>query len=152
MSSDTPPTNDPNASDAAATAVDILARRASSAEEFFPDDLAGREAFTQRCKRASTLAALADRVLHAHWQRIDRSRATALSIGDAVSEEPRSVQEELVAEWAWAHAEFSNPDFAEEMDFQLMARVGIDSTSVLRSAPRDSAANTAAKGSVAESD
>ncbi|OBF73620.1 hypothetical protein A9X06_27440 [Mycobacterium sp. 852002-51759_SCH5129042] len=132
-----------------------MARRASSAQEFFPDDLAGREAFTQRCKRASTLAAHADRVLHAHWHRIDHSRPTALSRADAVSEEPRSVQEELVAEWAWAHADpakLSNPDFAEEMDFQLMARVGIDSASVLRSAPRDSEANTAARGSVAESD
>ncbi|MEG8179280.1 hypothetical protein GZH49_12150 [Nocardia terpenica] len=112
------------------TAVDILTARARRAAEFYPHDRRAREAFERHCARAIRLARHADRVLHACWQTIDHAQATGQPYPRDIAIAPRAVQESVIADWAWAHADprsrFTSPEFAADMDIQLTVTVHMD--------------------------
>ncbi|WP_280385108.1 hypothetical protein [Nocardia wallacei] len=120
------------------TAADILAARARRADEFYPHDPVTRAAFVRHCDRAGVLATHAEVYLRAYWEALDSGR-TARPVGPDAPSDTRSKQVEVVAEWAWAHAdtsvEFTSPDLAADMDIVLITSTNLDPGSIRATAP-----------------
>ncbi len=80
-----------------------------------------------RAERAMRLAERGQRYLHSQWRAADRAAATDLAVDLEAARATRAAQEQLVAQWAWAHAHAGeNPEAARDLDNRLLAETGID--------------------------
>ncbi len=109
------------------SAADILLDRVRSVEQFYPNDPRAQEQFARRTAHAIRLAEPVERQLHRIWEFLDHMAAARIPIFGP-TDMPRADQEEVVANWALAHADADgNPDFAADMDIQLSI-IGIHPT------------------------
>jgi|GEM_PF-6568113 len=107
------------------SAKDILLDRARSVEQFYPNDSRSQKQFLQHTAHAIRLAEPVERQLHRIWEFLDLIASTTTIPIFAPTDMPRADQEEVVANWAIAHANAANnPEFASDMDL-LLSNVGI---------------------------
>ncbi|WP_067667099.1 hypothetical protein [Nocardia miyunensis] len=119
-------------------ATEILTERGRRAHEFYPDDQPAREAFLARVTRAIALVQILDQVLHGYRGDVDRAvtagAADGLGWWDAHCG-PRTEQEQVIAEWAFAYVDQdTTADLLEDLRILLVTSVGFDVRDTTRDA------------------